>query len=127
MKSKYSRPYVVALWNYNDPLISVYVLPYLKIIYELTGTPITLFCFAPSNDNLNKNKIPFYLNIELVPFKKNKIIRSFYSILSILKIIKSPEFKSSDIIHAWCTPAAIIGYYLSIFSGKKFIIDSFFR
>jgi glycosyltransferase involved in cell wall biosynthesis len=43
----------------------------------------------------------------------------------IIRLLLLVLFKPSHFIHAWCTPAGAIGYFLSKFSGRPLIIDSY--
>ncbi len=46
-------------------------------------------------------------------------IKTLYQLIRLIKREKI------DTIHAWCTPAGMMGYLLSIFTGAKLVIDSY--
>ena len=43
----------------------------------------------------------------------------------IFKLLKTIRKEKIDVIHCWCTPAGMIGYILSLLTGRPLIIDSY--
>lgn len=126
---------VITYWSYKDALIQTYTLPYVKLINkQLTANQkIFLVCLeqekfkmTPSEWEEEKNK----LNQENI-----YLIRFNYSSFGPLMMLKFPYIfinlfilllsKKISHIHTWCTPAGAIGYILSLFTGKKLILDSY--
>ncbi|MDD5569566.1 MAG: glycosyltransferase [Bacteroidales bacterium] len=126
---------VLTYWSYKEPLIQTYTLPYLKIInkYLPSGSKIYLQTLEKSNLKLSKKEFIKETellqkeNIYLIPFSYSKfglkaIIKWKFYLLRLLVIIFSKKIKC---IHCWCTPAGVIGYILSVLTGRSLIIDSY--
>lgn len=126
---------VFTYWSYKDALIQAYTLPYLKIIAEQLpfGSRIYLVTIEQDQQKMSideKSQIRERLRmfgIRLLTLKYRKL--TFYSLIrwigtGLYFICFSFIFRIR-FIHAWCTPAGSFGYLLSIFTGKKLIIDSY--
>ncbi|MFN3405799.1 MAG: hypothetical protein ACK40G_17010 [Cytophagaceae bacterium] len=125
---------VLTFWSYKDALIQTYTLPYLKIIRDYTCESkiylVTLENNKYSLSSEEKNKIVdhlkaigiIWIRIPYYTFGMKSIITliSYFPRLLLLSL-----FKNVGYIQAFCTPAGALGYFLSVFSGKKLIIDSF--
>ncbi|MCX6276243.1 MAG: hypothetical protein NTV09_13665 [Bacteroidetes bacterium] len=126
---------VVTYWSYKDALIQAYTLPYLKIISDQLprGSKIFLITIEQDHQKMSidekcqvKARLRLF-GIRLITIKYRKL--NFVSLLHWLGtglyfIFFSFIFRIK-FIHAWCTPAGSFGYLLSIFTGKKLIIDSY--
>lgn len=127
MESKKRNILVITYWSYNFALIQTYTLPYVKIISKNLPKSSTIFL-------VTLDKIPPIIPEELSGFNiKNKSF-TYYPfglkgalmwIKIIFQLSKLIRKEKIDIIHGWCTPAAGIGYILSVLTGRKLIIDSF--
>lgn len=124
MRKKYNI-LVLTYWDFNDALIQTYTIPYLNIIYQYLPphSKIYLVCL-----NKKKNHISWHHPyIQLIQLKyasfglKSFIYWFFYLIYLYLFIFT----KNISVIHAWCTPAGMMGYILSKISRKPLIIDSY--
>ena len=126
---------IITYWSYKDALIQTYTLPYVKLIWKQLNEnqKIFLVCLEQEKYKLTseeweeeKNKLE-QENIHLIRFN--------YSSFGPLMILKFPFiffnlffltlFYNISHIHTWCTPAGAIGYILSVFTGKKLILDSY--
>ena len=126
---------VLTYWSYGDALIQAYTLPYVRIIKQQIRTEAKIYLVTLEQKSHQftkeeKKNIKEHLNQEGIiwkpftysPFGIRMMIRwggifcQLYSLLFIRKI---------DVIHTWCTPAGAIGYFLSSFSGKPLVLDSF--
>lgn len=126
---------VLTYWSYKDALIQAYTLPYLKIISDQLpfGSKIFLVTIEQDQQKMSidekcqvKERLRLF-GIRLITLKYRKL--SFLSLVrwlwtGIYFIFFSFMFKIR-FIHAWCTPAGSFGYLLSVFTGKKLIIDSY--
>jgi len=123
--SKKKNILVITSWSYNDALIQTYTLPYLNIIANHLPDEARVFLTT-----LEKNKQPINNNH---PKIKNILINYYPLSIKglmmwlglIFKLLKTIRTEKIDVIHCWCTPAGMIGYILSILTGKPLIIDSF--
>ena len=123
--SKKKNIIVITSWSYNDALIQTYTLPYLNIIANHLPDEARIFLTT-----LEKNKQPINNNH---PKIKNILINYYPLSIKglmmwlglIFKLLKTIRKEKIDVIHCWCTPAGMIGYILSILTGKPLIIDSF--
>jgi glycosyltransferase involved in cell wall biosynthesis len=115
---------VVTYWDFNDPLIQTYTLPYLKAIRKvLNGNcEIRLVTFNKNNINLEPQDlfIPVFFK-----YHSNKILAAFKLLTGLISLNSMIKKQKIDHIHSWCTPAGSIGYLLSKLSGKPLVLDSF--
>lgn len=116
---------VLTYWSLNDALIQTYTLPYVKIIAENIpdNNEIFLVTLDKSNEknNFTENKIQ-NISIQYFPFGLRGFIMWVKILFKLTLLIKQKKIKT---IHAWCTPAGMIGYILSLLTGCDLIIDSY--
>lgn len=125
MKANKTNILVITSWSYNDALIQTYTLPYLNIIISNLSDDSKIFLTT-----LEKNNQPIHNNhpkiknilIDYHPLSLKGVMMWIKLIFKLLKTIRKEKI---DVIHCWCTPAGMIGYILSILTGKPLIIDSF--
>jgi glycosyltransferase involved in cell wall biosynthesis len=116
---------VLTYWDYNDALIQTYTLPYVKIISEYLKDNEKIYLLTL---NRNKKDIPSeHPKIEILSFRYISYGGTafyYYSwmLISLFYLILTKKITH---IHAWCTPAGVFGYVLSVLTGKKLIIDSY--
>jgi len=126
---------VLTYWSYKDPLIQTYTLPYVKIIKKNLSKNDHLYLLTIEQEHLKMSrkewvneKIKFQKqNIHLLRFKYTKfgmfaIFNMAYLFFHFFLLIFR---KKISVIHAWCTPAGALGYFLSKATGKKLILDSY--
>ncbi|NVO02190.1 MAG: hypothetical protein HXX09_05760 [Bacteroidetes bacterium] len=118
---------VLTYWSYNDALIQTYTLPYVQIISKYLPENSKIFLLTLDKDKCNgnsKNNIDNiqYISFQYKPFGFSGIIMWFKILIKLFWIIKKERITT---IHAWCTPAGMLGYILSILTFKKLIIDSY--
>lgn len=123
---------IITYWNFTDPLIQAYTLPYLKIISKYnSGGKIILVTLeknkiSPSEQEAINTVLKDY-SITLKTFSYHHFgLMAFFSwfcnFLSLLYLILNNKI---NYIHAWCTPAGMVGYLLSAITGKGLNIDSY--
>lgn len=129
---------VVTYWSFNDALIQTYTLPYVKLIqkHSPANCKIYLVTFDKKEENYSfslKNKI--YKTEAHSDINNLAILRFNYSTLNLLMLFKTFRIftvlvslikkKNISHIHSWCTPGGALGYFLSVFTNRRLILDSF--
>lgn len=126
---------VLTYWSYKDALIQAYTLPYLKIISDQLprGSKIYLITIEQEHQKMSideKCQVSerlrlFGIRLITLKYRKLNLISLLHWIWTGLYFILFSFIFRIRYIHAWCTPAGSFGYLLSIFTGKKLIIDSY--
>ena len=130
--SKKGGVFVATYFSFNDALIQAYTLPYVRQIRKFIPKPFPIYLLTVEKD---KNFI------ESIRDEKNRLasegitlINLHYQKFGLGLLTWIPSFiffifiigrKNIQTIHAWCTPGGLIGYMLSILTGKRLILDSF--
>lgn len=125
MNKKQHNILVITYWQFQDALVQTYTLPYLKLISKEISDDSKIFLLT-----LDKKKVPdneIGTNIKNISFPLHPFgLRSMFNwIKIILKLLILIRKEKITTIHAWCTPAGMIGYILSVLTGKRLIIDSY--
>ncbi len=118
---------VMTYWDRHDPLVVNYTLPYLRIMLRIlpSGSRIHLVTLdkgerpggcVQEEEGIVHHSFPY------VPFGAAGMWMVLRLVWSLRRIVSRERI---DTIHAWCTPAGMIGYLLSVLSGKPLIIDSY--
>ncbi len=115
---------VVTYWDFNDPLIQTYTLPYLRVIDKVCHGKcnIHLVTFNQSQIDLRSKK---YFSPVFFKYHSNKILASLSLLTTFIRLIFFIKKNKIEFIHAWCTPAGSLSHLLSKFTGKPLILDSF--
>lgn len=126
---------VLTYWSFKDPLIQAYTLPYLKIISDQLpfGSRIYLLTFEQEKLRMDldektqvKERLRLHgIRLITLRYRKFNIFSLVYWLGIGIYFIFFSLFLRIRYIHAWCTIAGSLGYLLSIFTGKKLIIDSY--
>ncbi|MEM0502912.1 MAG: hypothetical protein QXE07_05255, partial [Thermoplasmata archaeon] len=116
---------ILTYWDFNDALVQTYTLPYVKIISEQLKDYERIYLLT-----LNKNKKVIssdHPKIEILSFRyiRYGITAVFYYSWMLFFLWYFIRVKKITHIHAWCTPAGVFGYVLSVLTGRKLIIDSY--
>ncbi|MBL7889961.1 MAG: glycosyltransferase [Bacteroidia bacterium] len=125
MNKKQHNILVITYWQFQDALVQTYTLPYLELISKEISDDSKIFLLT-----LDKKEVPdseTETNIKNISFPLHSFgLRSMFNwIKIILKLLILIRKEKITTIHAWCTPAGMIGYILSILTGKRLIIDSY--
>jgi Glycosyltransferase Family 4 len=117
---------VITYWSFDDALVQTYTLPYLRLIRAVLPPGSTIHLIT-----LEKKASPGARALETgihvhafryVPFGA----RAFGMIAGVLwNCLKLIRANGIDTIHAWCTPAGMLGHFLSVLTGKPLVIDSY--
>lgn len=126
---------VITYWSYKDALIQTYTLPYVKMIQKNLPENSRIWLVTNEQPHLKlkeDEKINTFRqleseNIKWVPllFSKFGLLAITEKIFDLFKLLFICYIKKITVIHAWCTPAGVTGYILSILTGKPLIIDGY--
>lgn len=123
MKTNSNRILVITQWQFEDPLVQTYTLPYVEIIQKITSCYPYVVTVGKNLNAISIKKKGKFISIELPSSKTNLFLRWLLNILSLWKIVRKKNIK---IIHPWCTTAGAIGAILKIMNkGIILNIDSF--
>lgn len=125
---------VTTYFSLNDALIQAYTLPYVRFIrkYIPSQYPVILVTVDKlrGREDIQKWKDEIQqldtIGITVISLKYHRF--GFGLLLWIpifLKLFWKAASSSIDTIHAWCTPGGIVGYFLSVMTGKRLVLDSF--
>jgi len=117
---------VITYWSFSDALIQTYTLPYLKIISELLPPTSKIYLVTLEKENYGSQieTEPGLINIRY-KYSAFGLSASFLWMKNIFLLKKLIRTKAIDTIHAFCTPAGMIGYILSALTSKPLILDSY--
>lgn len=124
----------LTFWSYKEGLIQTYTLPYLRQISKVSPkSSIYLLTLEKPNlllsaDEMTKAKsLLSKNNIHLIPFRYKRF--GFIAMLKWVGILVHLYFtifrRNIKAIHSFCTPPSVAGSLLSLFSGRKLVIDSY--
>lgn len=118
---------VITYWSLNDALVQTYTLPYLKIIQRHlpAGSRIHLVTLEKGIGP----HAPCQLSegLEHHPFQYHPLgmLGAFGLVQLTWKLVRLVTKRSVSTIHAWCTPAGMIGYMVSMLTRRPLVIDSY--
>ncbi|MFH2142218.1 MAG: hypothetical protein ABIJ97_07345 [Bacteroidota bacterium] len=126
---------ILTYWSFKDALIQTYTLPYVKIIRKIISkkSRIILFTYEssyfrmPKEDWKNEVQENEKIGIELkkAQYRNFGFFAVFLNILTFVRLWFLIIFNRIKVIHAFCTPAGAIAWFLKITTGVKLIIDSY--
>jgi len=118
---------VLTYWSYNDALIQTYTLPYLKQISAQLPRGSKIFLLTLDKEPLQTNPDLSEWNTELisVAYEAFGIKGMFMWVRVLHRLVRLIRRENVKTIHAWCTPAGMIGTMLAQFTGRRLIIDSY--
>jgi len=135
MTAKHKNILVLTYWSYNDALIQTYTLPYIRIIRKIISPKSKLYLVTFDNHNYpigkqQEKKIKQelfnegirWIRFHYFPLGIKPILFAPFQFLKLLAICFSQKI---HFIHAWCTPAGMLGYLLSKSTGISLIVDSY--
>ena len=117
---------VLTYWSFNDALIQTYTLPYVKLISAQLPAGSRIFLLTQDKTPPQAADLSAW-NIEVVsipyhPFGLTGMLAWIGTLFKLLRLIRREKIAA---LHAWCTPAGMIGYLLSRLTGRRLIIDSY--
>lgn len=134
-KIKARNIFVITYWSYKDALIQSYTLPYVKMIRKNIGPNNRVYMLTAELERFKveadqKKVIKEQLLKEGIiwidfTFRKFGLGAIFLRMWQMMRLLYITFTKNISHIHAFCTTAGVTGYYLSVLSGKTFILDSY--
>jgi len=113
----------ITQWQFPDPLVQTYTLPYVKIIQKITSCYSYVVTTNKSINSVQVKRKGKIISIELPSGNRLLFVKWLFNIICLWRITIK---KQIQIIHPWCTPAGAVGVILKIFNKNlKLIIDSF--
>lgn len=116
---------ILTYWSYSDALVQTYTLPYVRIIAQQLPKGSKVFLVTldkTTSKNQNTDSLIQHISIPYQPFGMRSAFIWLRHLLRLNRLIRKENIST---IHAWCTPAGMIGHILSKFSSRELIIDSF--
>lgn len=125
-----SRPVnilVITYWDRNDPLVVNYTLPYLRIMQRVLppGSRVHLVTLSKMGKRAKAEEDREGFVHHEFPYRAFGLggIRMLLSLTwSLVGLVRSHHI---SVVHAWCTPAGMLGYLVSMLTGKVLVLDSF--
>ena len=123
---------VVTYWSFENALIQTYTLPYVFQIKKQLSEKSKIYLFTLSTNSYSteqhqKIKVLEAENIFVLRFSYAKFgwLMAVKMAFMVIYLIAFTLFKRIHTVHAWCTPGGAIGYLVSLFTGRKLVLDSF--
>lgn len=118
---------VITYWDREDPLVVNYTLPYLHIMQRFLpkGSCIHLVTLHKSGTRLRGEVDSEGIVHHSFPYKAfgfSGMTMISGLIWSLCQLVRRCRV---DTLHAWCTPAGMVGYFVAMFTGRPLVIDSF--
>ena len=126
---------VLTYWSYAEALIQSYTLPYVRIMKRQLGENSIIYLFTLEKEwmaisgeersRIEKDLMSegiIWMSIRYSPFGIKALFKWSYNLVYLALLIFR---KSIQAIHCWATPAGAVGYILSVFTGRKLILDSY--
>lgn len=117
---------VLTYWSFNDALIQTYTLPYLKIMRDQLppGSTVHLVTLEKGDRPLVSIEEP---GIELHPFRYKPFGWRALGMMSglVWSCCMLVWRHRIGTVHAWCTPAGMVGHMVSVVTGRPLVLDSY--
>ncbi|MBL7951202.1 MAG: glycosyltransferase [Flavobacteriales bacterium] len=116
---------VLTYWGFNDALVQTYTLPYLRIIRNQLplGSVIHLVTLEKTTTGTRDVEPGIRVHaFRYVPFGWKAMGMMLNLIFRCCSLVRE---QGIDTVHAWCTPAGMVGYMVSVLTGRRLILDSY--
>ena len=118
---------ILTYWSFSDALVQTYTLPYVKIMADQLppGSRIHLLTLersAPVQQHVTGYDTIVHLPLNYLPFGVSAVFGWMKNLRLLRRYIRKQQI---DYIHAFCTPAGMVGYLLARMSLKPLVLDSF--
>jgi len=136
MKAAKHNVLVITYWSFKDALIQTYTLPYVKMIASEINPKSKVYLYTSEQRGMKMTKEQWMesksffketYNIHLLrsAYTNFGIFAMFKQLLVLLRLLFLSIFNKVKTIHVFCTPAGVFGYWISLLTKKKLIIDSY--
>jgi len=123
LKTAPNRILFLTQWQFADPLVQTYTLPYVGIIRKITSCYPYVVTINKDKNLIGVKRKDGIISIEIPSGKRFFFLGWLINIASLRKIIKKKKIQT---IHPWCTTAGAVGAILKILDKRlKLNIDSF--
>ncbi|HRH68110.1 MAG TPA: glycosyltransferase [Flavobacteriales bacterium] len=118
---------VITYWSWADALVQTYTLPYLRIMERTLppGSRIHLVTLekdgSPAPDAGSGGPIVHH-RFRYRPLGPRALGMILALVWQLRSVVRRNDIRT---IHAWCTPAGMIGYLVSILTARPLVIDSY--
>lgn len=124
---------VLTYWSAPDALIQTYTLPYVRQVRRLLPASATIHLLTLEQQDHSQQaaeairKLLREEGIEWVPVRYHRFgLRMFCRMVALLpRLVLLTMRHRVGTIHAWCMPAAALGWALSRITGVPLLIDSY--
>lgn len=118
---------VITYWDQGDPLVVNYTLPYLRQILGILPPGSCIHLVTLDKEQRKGSTIDGEAGIVHHPFPYRPFgMRGMAMLPSLVMALRGIVKKHRiDVVHAWCTPAGMLGYLVSMLSGRPLVVDSY--
>ncbi len=118
---------VLTYWCFSDALVQTYTLPYLRIIKRVLppGSNIHLVTLEKPGTSFLSEKVEEGIQHHPFAYFRPGPGGAFKMLALVRRLAELIRVRKVDTIHAWCTPAGMIGYLLSVLTGRPLVLDSY--
>lgn len=118
---------VITYWSWSDALVQTYTLPYLRIM-ERTLPPgstihlVTLEKTIPILEGIGSKGAIVHHQFRYRSLGPKAMGMILGLVRGLCGLVRRHDIRT---VHAWCTPAGMIGYMVSILMRRPLVIDSY--
>jgi glycosyltransferase involved in cell wall biosynthesis len=122
---------VLTYWSFTDALVQTYTLPYVRMIRKHVKPEDRVYLFTverpgaatpgPAGESLESIGI-VHVRGTYSPFGLTAALRWVFDLARLWWLCMNGRVR---VIHAFCTPAGVAGYVLSVLTGTPLVVDSY--
>lgn len=118
---------VLTYWSWNEALIQTYTLPYLRIMLKVLppGSTIHLVTLEKGEFVLGARIVEPGIMVHAFRYRPFGVRGMSMLAGLVWRSVRLVRRFKVDTVHAWCTPAGMIGYLVSMLTGRPLVIDSY--
>ena len=118
---------VITYWGYADALVQTYTLPYVRLMLEVLPAGSRVHLVTLEKPGPPGHTVATDEGITHHPFRYRSFGMGGSGMLLSLcwRLWRIVRRHRVDTVHAWCTPAGMVGYIVSLLAGKPLVIDSY--
>lgn len=121
------RLLVITYWDQGDPLVVNYTLPYLRQILGILPPGSRIHLVTLDKEQRKGSTIEgeagiLHHSFPYRPFGMRGMAALPSLVMALCGIVEKHRI---DVVHAWCTPAGMLGYLVSVLSRRPLVVDSY--